>query len=150
MVAKPSIVTIESVRLPHQGAASDITLMAGGCGEESKGTRGGVGPVGYHVVKTLCIRRSATAVSAMELARLKHFALTSVRVMAHRSNRVYVYIYGSGNDRQASIICLPRSSPDVTAAAVAAASSSQIAPCLRVLLPLLPVLTRLPAHFNYV
>lgn len=110
---------------------------------------GGVGAIGYHVVKTLCVRRSATAVSAMELARLKHFALTSVRVAARRSDRVSVYIYGSGNDRRASIICLFCSSPDVTAA-VAAASSRQIAPCLRVPLPLLPVLNRPPACFNYV
>lgn len=137
-------------RLPRRGAASNITLMAGGCcGEECKEGGGGVGPVGYHVVKTLCVRRSATAVSAIQLARLKHFALTSVRVTARRSNRVYFYIYGSGNDRWPPIICLARSSPDVTAAtAAAAASSRQIAPCLRVPLTLLPALARPPVRFN--
>lgn len=129
--------------------------MAGGCcGEECKEAGGGVGPVGYHVVKTLCVRRSATAVSAIQLARLKHFALTSVRVTARRSNRVYFCIYGSGNDRWPPIICLPRSSPDVTAttttAAAATGSSRQIAPCLCVPLTLLPALARPPVRFNYV
>lgn len=124
--------------------------MAGGCGEECKEAGGGVGPVGYHAVKTLCVRRSATAVSAIELARLKHFALTLVRVTARRSNHVYFYIYGSGNDRWPPIICLARSSPDVTAAttATATASSRQISPCLRVPLTLLPALARPPVRFN--
>lgn len=79
-----------------------------------------------------------------------------MRVTARRSNRVYFYIYGSGNDRWPPIICLARSSPDVTAAtaaaaasaATAAASSRQIAPCLRVPLTLLPALARPPVRFN--
>lgn len=80
-----------------------------------------------------------------------------MRVTARRSDRVYVYIYGSGNDRWPPIICLPGSSPDVTAATAtaattttaAAASSHQIAPCLGVPLTLLPVLARPPVRFNY-